>query len=103
LARAWSFAFAKTGVDTFAEPQSAMEIHQRRWLEYDRRSQQTFWPDPKRTQSGDHAMPTPEIGCTLAGPIQNKKLMFHQNGLGDDRTYAARAGNSQYDGREMDQ
>ena len=55
------------------------------------------------SKASDHAMATPEIGCTPTGAIQDKKLLFHQNRLGDDRTYAAGKGNSQDDSREMKQ
>ena len=66
--------------------QGAMEIQHSRWLECDRRSQQTFQFDPQRTGSGDQPIPDAEIGRTPARAVHEQKLMFDENGFRNHRT-----------------
>ena len=80
-----------------------MEIQQSTWFEYNRRSQETFRPDPQRTHAGDEPIQNAEIGCAPAAAIHDQKLMFNENGLGKDRMQAAGTDEPENCGDEMDQ
>jgi len=83
--------------------QSAMEIQQRRRFKCDGRTHETLGLYQQRTEAGNHTIPNLQVGCASPRATQDQKLMFDQNGLGDDRAYAARPGDSKYDSDEMHQ
>jgi hypothetical protein len=85
----------------FALNQSAMEIQQSRWFEYDRRWQETFRPDLQRTQTGDQPIQTQRLGARRRERFTIKS--FDENGLRHHRTYTSRPGDPESGRNDMDE
>jgi len=58
-------------------------------FENDRRTDEAGRPNEKSAQTGDQAIGSAKIGCSLPGSIEDEELMLKENGLGDDGTDAA--------------
>jgi hypothetical protein len=79
----------------------AMEIQHGRRLKCDGRTHKTLGLYQQRTEADNHTIPNLQVACASPRATQDQELMFDQNGLGDDRAYATRPGDSKYDRDEM--
>jgi hypothetical protein len=71
-----------------------MEIQQRRWFKRNGRTHKTPRLYEQRAETSNEPIPNAKIGRTLASAVQDKELVFHQDGLGDDGTYTTGPRNS---------
>jgi hypothetical protein len=67
-----------------------MKIQECRRLERNRQTTMPLRPNPKRTESSNHAIQHAEIRRTPPRTIEDQQLVFCQNGLRDDRSHTAR-------------
>lgn len=72
-------------------------------FEYDRRTDEAGGPDEKSAQTGDQAIGSAKIGCSVPRSIEDEELVFDENGLGDDGTDAAGTQEPGEGGDDMDE
>ena len=69
-----------------------MEAQQRGGFEDDGGTNQPARAHEQRAHAGHDAISEAEVGGTSAGAIENQQLVLDQDGLGHERTRAARTG-----------
>jgi len=70
-------------------------------FENDRRTDEADRPSEKSPQTGNQAIGSAKIGCSLPGSFEDEELMFDENGLGDGGTDAVGSQESGEGGKDM--
>jgi hypothetical protein len=83
--------------------QQAMEVQQRRGLQYHGGTQNPSRSDEEATQTGDSAIRGTQIGSTFSASVENQQLVSQQNGFGKDRTNPPRATKTNQGADQMDE
>ena len=71
-------------------PQQTVEMQQSGRLQNDGGTENACRAYEKGTHTGDNPIGGPQVGCTLAAPIEDQELMPDQRGFGNNGAEAAR-------------